>query len=117
MTEWLLYAVGGGCGAEDGVRYGLYLNNVRRFPASFMFQLTKEELEDLRSQIATSNNGATTKGTQLVILNREDWRSQNATSNLEQYAKMGVRNRPYAFTEHGIIMLASVLKSDNSCSI
>ena len=47
-----------------------------------------------------------------MILNREDWRSQNATSNLEQYAKMGVRNRPYAFTEHGIIMLASVLKSD-----
>ena len=86
--------------------------NVRRFPASFMFQLTKEELEDWRSQIATSNNGGATNGTQLVILNREDWRSQNATSNLEQYAKMGVRNRPYAFTEHGIIMLASVLKSD-----
>ena len=86
--------------------------NVRRFPASFMFQLTKEELEDWRSQIATSNNGGATNGTQLVILNREDWRSQNATSNLEQYAKMGVRNRPYAFTEHGIIMLASVLKSN-----
>ncbi len=86
--------------------------NVRRFPASFMFQLTKEELEDWRSQIATSNNDATTKGTQLVTLNREDWRSQNATSNLEQYVKMGVRNRPYAFTEHGILMLASVLKSD-----
>ena len=29
--------------------------NVRRFPESFMFQLTKEELEDWRSQIATSN--------------------------------------------------------------
>ena len=85
--------------------------NVRRFPASFMFQLTKEELEDWRSQIATSNNGGATKGTQLVTLNREDWRSQIATSNLEQYAKMGVRNRPYAFTEHGIIMLASVLKT------
>ena len=60
--------------------------NARRFPDNFMFQLTKEELAD--------------------------WRSQIATSNLEQYAKMGVRNRPYAFTEHGIIMLASVLKSD-----
>ena len=60
--------------------------NARRFPDNFMFQLTKEELRD--------------------------WRSQLATSNLEQYAKMGVRNRPYAFTEHGIIMLASVLKSD-----
>ncbi len=86
--------------------------NVRRFPVSFMFQLTKEELEDWRSQIATSNNGGTTKVTQLVTLNRENWRSQNATSNLEQYAKMGVRNRPYAFAEHGIIMLAGVLKSD-----
>ena len=60
--------------------------NAKRFPINFMFQLTKEELKD--------------------------WRSQIATSNLEQYAKMGVRNRPYAFTEHGIIMLASILKSD-----
>ena len=56
--------------------------NARRFPDNFMFQLTKEELAD--------------------------WRSQIVTSNLKQYAKMGV----YAFTEHGIIMLASVLKSD-----
>ena len=86
--------------------------NVRRFPESFMFQLTKEELEDWRSQIATPNNGGAAKGTQIVTLNREDWRSQIATSNLEQYAKMGVRNRPYAFTEHGIIMLASVLKEE-----
>jgi len=86
--------------------------NARRFPASFMFQLTKEELEDWRSQIATSNDNSATKGAKLVTLNHEDWRSQIATSNLAQYAKMGVRNRPYAFTEHGIIMLASVLKSD-----
>ena len=47
--------------------------NARRFPDNFMFQLTKEELEDWRSQIATSNNGGATKGTQLVTLNREDW--------------------------------------------
>ena len=65
--------------------------NVRRFPESFMFQLTKDELED--------------------------WRSQIATSNLERYAKMGIRNRPYAFTEHGIIMLASVLKSDMAIDV
>ena len=87
--------------------------NARRFPASFMFQLTKEELEDWRSQIATSNKGGA-NGTHLVSVNCEDWKSQIATSNLEQYAKMGVRNRPYAFTEHGIIMLASVLKSDTA---
>ena len=86
--------------------------NAKRFPVSFMFQLTKDELEDWRSQIATSNNGDGMTSPQLVTMNREDWRSRTATSNLEQYAKMGVRNRPYAFTEHGIIMLASVLKSD-----
>jgi len=86
--------------------------NARRFPDNFMFQLTKEELEDWRSQIATSNGGDGTGRSHLVTVNSENWRSQIATSNLEQYAKMGVRNRPYAFTEHGIIMLASVLKSD-----
>ena len=86
--------------------------NARRFPNNFMFQLTKEELGDWRSQIATSNVGDGTGRSHLVTVNSENWRSQIATSNLEQYAKMGVRNRPYAFTEHGIIMLASVLKSD-----
>lgn len=85
--------------------------NARRFPPSFMFQLTKTELEDWRSQIATSNE-ETNLRSPIVTLNCADWRSQTATSNVERYAKMGVRNRPYAFTEHGIIMLASVLKSD-----
>jgi len=86
--------------------------NAKRFPINFMFQLTKEELKDWRSQIATSNYRQNTEAPRLATLNHKDWRSQVATSNLEQYAKMGVRNRPYAFTEHGIIMLASVLKSD-----
>ena len=45
--------------------------NINRFPEDFMFQLTKEELENWRSQIVTSNPNA----------------------------KMGLRRRPYAFTE------------------
>ena len=57
--------------------------NLDRFPEDFMFRLSKEELEDWRSQIATSNPGA----------------------------KMGIRRAPYAFTEHGVAMLASVLNS------
>lgn len=57
--------------------------NLKRFPSHYMFELTKKELED--------------------------WRSQNATSNQEI---MGMRYLPYAFTEHGILMLSSVLKSD-----
>ena len=56
--------------------------NIDRFPASFMFQLTQEEEEDLRSQIVTANVGSM------------------------------ARARPYAFTEHGLLMLAGVLKSE-----
>ena len=85
--------------------------NIRRFPDSFMFRLTKEELEDWRSQIATSNESGHSLANHFSA-SREDWKSQLVTSKLERYAKMGVRNRPYAFTEHGVVMLASVLRSD-----
>ena len=51
--------------------------NINRFPKEFMFQLTKEELENWRSQFATSNPAV----------------------------KMGLRRRPYAFTEYGAVML------------
>lgn len=74
--------------------------NIERFPEDFMFQLTKGEFEILRSQIATSN----LDDNQTVI----DWKSQIATSN---YAKMGMRKLPYAFTELGVAMLSSVLRS------
>ena len=74
--------------------------NIERFPEDFMFQLTKGEFEILRSQIATSN----LNDNQTII----DWKSQIATSN---YAKMGMRKLPYAFTELGVAMLSSVLRS------
>ena len=54
--------------------------NARRFPKDFAFLLSREEVANLRSQIATSSYG-------------------------------GRRYRPTAFTEHGAIMLASVLNS------
>jgi ORF6N domain-containing protein len=56
--------------------------NLSRFPSDFMFQLTKKEFENWRSQIAMSNSD-----------------------------RIGLRRPPYAFTEHGIAMLSSVLKS------
>ena len=59
--------------------------NRERFPESFMFQLSQEEVRY--------------------------WISQIATSNIDRSIKMGIRKLPYAFTEHGVIMLASVLKS------
>jgi len=72
--------------------------NIGRFPDRFMFQLNRAEMESLRSQNATTNNGASS--------GLEALRSQIATSK-----RGGTRYLPYAFTEHGIIMLASVLNS------
>jgi len=80
--------------------------NMERFPDDFMFQLTKSELDTLRSQIVTSNS----TGTQQDI----NWRSQFVTSN---YAKMGLRRPPYAFTRNGIAMLSSVLRSETAVGV
>ena len=57
--------------------------NSSRFPADFMFHLTENEFQNLKSQFATSSWG-------------------------------GTRKLPYAFTEHGVLMLSSVLKSDKA---
>ena len=67
--------------------------NLERFPEDFMFQLSKEEVESLRSQFATSND----------IL-----RSQFATLNGRG---QNIKYLPYAFTENGIAMLSGVLRS------
>src|SRR6266404_1146282 len=56
--------------------------NLDRFPPDFMFELTAEETDRLRSQSVTSNVG-----------------------------RGGRRYLPYAFTEHGVAMLSSVLNS------
>lgn len=57
--------------------------NLERFPEDFMFQLSTDELANWRSQIVMSNPGA----------------------------KMGLRRQPYAFSEQGVAMLSSVLRS------
>ncbi|MDO9227602.1 MAG: ORF6N domain-containing protein [Pseudomonadota bacterium] len=68
--------------------------NLARFPVDFMFQLTAEEFQSLRSQFATSK-----------IEGR--W-SQDATTSP---GRGGRRHIPYAFTEHGAIMAATILNS------
>ena len=59
--------------------------NIERFPQEFMFQMTNEELEN--------------------------WKSQFATSNKEI---MGLRKLPFVFTEQGVSMLSAALKSDTA---
>lgn len=72
--------------------------NINRFPASFMFQLTTEEYDFLRSQNAT--------------IEKSSLRSQNAA--LKDQRGKHRKYLPYVFTEHGAVMLASVLKSDTA---
>jgi len=69
-------------GVETKVLNQAVKRNRDRFPEDFMFQLTNEEAEALRSQFVTSKKG-----------------------------RGGRRYAPYAFTEHGAVMLASVLNS------
>lgn len=64
--------------------------NFERFPEEFMFQLTRDEVDSVKSQNATSRN------------------------NIFEGQDGGTRKLPYAFTEHGVTMLASVLKSETA---
>jgi phage regulator Rha-like protein len=82
--------------------------NMDRFSELFMFQLSNEEYENLRFQIGTSSGNEFLRS-QNVTLENSDLKSQNATSSWG-----GRRTNPYVFTEHGAIMLASVLKSDTA---
>ena len=61
--------------------------NIRRFPVDFMFELTQEEFNSLRSQFVTSNK------------------------------RGGIRYMPFAFTEQGVAMLSSILKSETAIEI
>jgi hypothetical protein len=62
--------------------------NRGRFPEDFMFELSKEELDNLKSQIATSSS----------------WGGRR-------------RSRPYAFTQEGVAMLSSVLRSKRAVQV
>jgi hypothetical protein len=73
--------------------------NMERFPEDFMFQLSKEEFENLRSQIVTSSED-------------EILRSQNVTSSWG-----GQRYMPYVFSENGVAMLSTVLRSQQAINI
>jgi len=82
--------------------------NISRFPERFRFQLTKDEYENLRSQIATSSSDRF-----------ENLKSQIVISRLgdENDVHGGRRYLPYVFTEQGIAMLSSVLRSDIAISV
>ena len=75
-------------GVETKVLNQAVKRNIERFPEDFCFQLNKAEFEIWRSQFVTSNSD-----------------------------KMGLRRPPYVFTEQGVAMLSSVLRSKNAVEI
>lgn len=109
-------------GVETRVLNQAVQRNIERFPADFMFQLSKEEFENWKSQFAISNKDEFSRS-QIATLNDDskDLRSQFATSNVNSInltsqivisnGRGGQRYLPYAFTENGIAMLSSVLRS------
>jgi hypothetical protein len=74
-------------GTETRVLKQAVRRNSKRFPPDFMLELTKEEHDALRTQIVTSNK------------------------------RGGTRYTPFAFTEHGVAMLSTVLSSDTAIEI
>jgi hypothetical protein len=75
--------------------------NAERFPPDFAFQLTAEEAESVRSQIVISKTPAAGDDTE-----REANSSQFVISS-----RRGRTYRPWAFTEHGALMAANILRS------
>ena len=124
-------------GVETRILNQAVKRNLNRFPEEFMFQMNDEEFENWKSQIVISNCSRS----QSVIMNKESLydenlisqivissssRSQNTTLNtnsgsdeilMSQFATSswgGIRKAPFVFTEHGVTMLASVLKSETA---
>jgi len=73
-------------GVETKVLKQAVRRKVDRFPTDFMFELTRNEFNNLRSQIVTSSWG-------------------------------GTRYLPMAFSEHGVLMLSSVLSSERAVQV
>ena len=79
--------------------------NINRFPQDFMFRLTSKEWLTMRSQFVTaSSQNIDNQANKLM-------RSQIVTTSQK---KRNTLITPYAFTEHGVTMLASVLKSERA---
>jgi ORF6N domain len=82
--------------------------NRERFPNDFMFQLSPAETRSFRLEFVT-----TTVGTVSSQEPKRNW-SQIVTSSR---ARRGITYRPYAFTEQGVAMLSSILKSKRAVKV
>lgn len=76
--------------------------NSKRFPEDFMFRLTNEEWQKMRSQFVTASQNSLSEGIQII----------NSSQN-----KRNTNITPYAFTEQGVAMLSGILNSDKAINM
>lgn len=98
MKVMLSYDLAELYGVETGALNRAVKRNADRFPKDFMFQLSRQEWTDLKCQIGTSSSADGT-----------------AQAGLEGWG--GNRAAPYAFTEQGVAMLSSVLRSRRAVQV
>ena len=96
-------------GVETGALNRAVKRNLDRFPDDFMFQLSNEDWESLKCQIGISSSPAAASNSKKSA----PLRSQIVTAGMHG----GRRGLPYAFTEQGIAMLSSVLRSPRAVEV
>jgi hypothetical protein len=104
-------------GVETKVFNQAVKRNNNRFPEDFMFRLTSPEWEAMWSQIVTSSVESSPNEAQVL-----DNQSEQKDRNRSQFVTGSERHRnksylPSAFTEHGVTMLASVLRSEKAVNM
>jgi ORF6N domain len=96
-----------------------FRRNRKRFPEDFAFQLTADEFESLRSQIATLDGDTTSSQskrlqTATTLSSSSAMWSQFATTSRRRRRKT---HRPWVFTEHGALQAANILRSDRAIAM
>jgi hypothetical protein len=87
--------------------------NRHRFPLDFAFRLSDEEYEAMRSQVVIASSSAQNVRSQAVTGSAGSAkRSQSATAS-----RRNIRYRPWAFTEHGALQAANILRSDRAIAM
>jgi hypothetical protein len=88
-----------------------FRRNRKRFPRDFAFQLTTEEDHAVRSQLVTASADPTMRS-QIATASSRGMRSQIAAGS-----KRNIRYRPWAFTEHGALQVANILRSNRAIAM
>lgn len=99
-------------GVETRVLNQAVKRNIERFPSDFLFRLSKNEWKLLKSQIVISKNILKNIDNECVEQDESDRKSQSVMTG-----RGGDRALPNAFTELGVAMLSSVLRSDTAIQV